>query len=563
MPTELKKSAIPSSLTPEHTQQNGGLESEDLSLRQAIRVLRKRKHIVFWTTLLVAALVLLVSSLMQPYYSSTAAIEIQKNQSDLGGGSVGELVSGLTGDDDVKTSIQTEVSVLQSDDLGIETIERTHYEDHQRAGRHLFKVPEREPDERGLPLSQAPKARGRLLEAFESHLKILPIPDTRLIQVIFEDPDPKFAADTTNAFIDQYVQDRLQRRNSSTLQATGWMTGEIDDLKNQVQAAEQNLINYQRQSGLIVMPSSSTASLGQPGGGAPSVTSPVLDRLTQLNTSLVAAETNRITQEALFHLAKSDDVDALSNTALEMQASGSGNSQAGGLFAGLLSLRQQEIPLKLQLASELQTYGPKNPHLVDLQGQLDSLTQEMKTEVQRIVNTTEMNYKSALQTENGIRTAYAAEEQEAFKMNDSAIRLAVLQQEADSTRTLYEDLYTKLQESKLSVGTQSSNIAVISRGLPSPRPTRPKKALYTAIGLMAGLVLGVLATFLLDSLDDRVNSIDEVEKLSALPVLAAIPQVLTSAAALQGKRAQARIMQGNAMQLNGSPTSEASEAYRT
>jgi len=80
--------------------------------------------------------VLGVSFFLRPYFSSTAAIEVQKNQSDLGGGSLGALASTLTGEDDVKTELQTEVSVLESDDLGIETIERTNFEAHQKVWGH-------------------------------------------------------------------------------------------------------------------------------------------------------------------------------------------------------------------------------------------------------------------------------------------------------------------------------------------------------------------------------------------------------------------------------------------
>ena len=564
MSPTFERSDIPSSLLPDNSAPSGGLESEDLSFRQALRTVRRNKYIVIGTTLGLASAVLIFSFIMRPYYSSTVAIEIEQNQNDLGVGSLGNVASSLTGGEADKTALQTEVSVLQSDDLGIETIERTHYEDHQGALKHRFGASERAPEERGLPLSQAPHARSTLLDGFESHLKVLPLPDTRLIQVTFQDPDPNFAAETANALIDQYVQDRLQRRNSSTLQATGWMTGEINDLKKQVQDSEQKLIDYQRKSGLIVSPGPPPRGSGSmtAGSGGATTTSPVLDRLTQLNVDLVAAETNRITHEALFRLATSGNVDALSNTALEMQASGAGSSQSG-LFSGLLALRQQQTALRLQQSELAQTYGAKNPHVLDLNNQMDLLNREIKTEVRRIVNTTEMNYKAALDTENGIRSAYTAEEQEAFKMNDSTIRLAVLQQEADSTRGLYEDLYTKLQELKLTVGTQSSNIEVISRALPAAEPTRPKKVLYTAIGLLVGLVLGVLVAFIHDSLDDSVTSVEEVERLSGVPVLAGIPSFIASSISLPGKRPSKDAAKNAERQSYGKSTSEVSEAYRT
>jgi len=520
-----KKTPIPRALIPDNASFAGGLESEDLSFRQAIRTVRKRIHIVLWTMLVAGALTLVVSILLRSYYSSVATIEIEKKQSDPLEGSLGSLASSLGGSDDVKTELQTEVSILQSEALGIETIEQTKFEEHQNKGWHLFGY-ERSLQERGLPLRDAPIARERLLKKFEDHLTIATIPDTRLIQVTFEDPDPKFAADTTNALIERYTQDRLARRNSSTVQATGWMSGEIDDLNKQVQASEQRLIDYQRQSGLIVVPAASSSGQGQSGGGGgTTVTSPVLDRLTQLNTSLITAEANRITQEALYQLAKSGDVDGLTSMASGMQSSGTGGGgPQSEVFSGLLALRQQQTSLKLQLTSALQAYGPKNPHLIDLDKQLGTINQEIKEEGKRIVNTTEMNYQLALKAEDGIRKAYEVQEQEAYKMNDAQIRLAVLQQEADSTRALYQDLYTKLQESKLSEGTQSSNISVVSGALPPAQPLHPKRPMNVAIGLAGGLFLGLIATFVLDTLDDSVVTSIEVENLTGVPVLGSIPR---------------------------------------
>jgi len=561
-----KKSTIPSSLIPDGSVLTGSLESEDLSFRQAIRTVRKRKHIVFLMALIIGVLTFIISLVLRPYYSSVAAIEIEKQQNDMMGSALGQLASSLGGGDDVKTEIQTEVTVLQSDALGIETIERTHFEDHQSKYWRVFGGGQRVPSERGLPLSEAPITRERLLKEFESRLTITPVLDTRLIQVAFEDPDPKFAANITNALIDQYIHDRLERRNSSTVQATGWMSGEINDLNKQVQVAEQRLIDYQRQSGLIVIPSAggNISSQGVSGAATPTVSSPVLDRLTQLNSNLVTAESNRITQEALYRLAKSGDVEALANMAAGLQASSANGSVQGGTFNGLLALRQQQTSLKVQLSSAMQIYGLKNPHLIDLDKQLATIDQQIQEEVKRIVNTTEMNYQVALKSEDGIRKAYDAEEREAYRMNDSQIRLAVLQQEADSTRALYQDLYTKLQESKLSEGTQSSNVSIISGALDPARPLHPKKVLNTVIGLIAGLIIGVVATFVLDNLDDSIVTSIEVENSTGVPVLGSIPHFDQSPRSYGRRNQQMAPVTAPAIGawIAKQPTSQVAEAYR-
>src|SRR5215470_2873541 len=163
MPLTSKKSVIPSALVPDNPALAGGLESEDLSFRQAIRVIRKRKQLVLGMALAGGLLALTVSFLLRSIYSTTATIEIERQQNDPMDSALGQLASSVGGTDDTKTEIQTQVSVLQSDALAIEAMERTHFEDHEKQGWNPFGRKDRLPEERGLPLSQAPVVRERLL----------------------------------------------------------------------------------------------------------------------------------------------------------------------------------------------------------------------------------------------------------------------------------------------------------------------------------------------------------------------------------------------------------------
>jgi polysaccharide biosynthesis transport protein len=567
MPSIRRPSTIPPSLRPDTVAISGGVEGEDLSFRQAVQVVRRRKRIILLVTFAVGALVLIVSLILRPYYSSVSTIEIEKQQNDALDSALGQLAS-IGGTDDTKTEIQTEVSVLESDALAIETMERVHFEDHQKEGWKFFRDADRKLEEQGLPLIDAPIARERLLRKFSKRLAVAPIEETRLVQITFEDHDPRFAADVTNALISQYVHDKLGRRNSSTLQATEWMTQQISDLNRQVEAAQQKLIDYERKSGLIVYPGAQSTTANQSGSTPASVSSPVLNRLLQLNQDLVTAKEARITREGIFRLAKAGNVDALSNIA-EAQISSMSTISTGlapaGMFGGLATLRQQQGALKLQIASTLQSYGAKNPHLVDLSNQVAEVDRQIRDEVRRIVSRAELDYEMAQKAEDGIQRAYDNEAREAYKINDAQIRLAVLQQEADSTRILYEDLYTKLEESKLSIGMQPSNIAIIGGGLRPARPKHPNVPLNTCAGIAAGLFLGVVSAFIRDHLDDSIMTAEQAEELTGISVLGLIP--LFEDLPTSSKNGASPPAEGVPKAEPGawavtSPRSKATEAYR-
>jgi succinoglycan biosynthesis transport protein ExoP len=538
----------------------GGLEGEDISFQQAFRVIRKRRYIILGLVVACGGLALLASCMLSPYYKAKALVEIEKQQGDPMASALGQLAGSLGGTDDTKTEIQTQVSVLQSDALAIETMHQTRFGDHvkhpwwEQLEAKLWRGPSE-------PAFREAAEREAMLTYFSDRLTVTPIPDTRLIEVTFEDTDPVYSAILTNALVNQYIRDRLGRRNLTTIQASEWMSNQIADLNKQVEAAQQRLIDYQRKSGLIVSPGA-TSNSAQPGTSA-SVSSPVLDRLTQLNKDLVSSRELRITREAIYVLAKSGDADALVNMAAGQSSAALGQNSQSGALNGLSALRQQEVTLKLQLSSALQSYGPKNPHLVDLDGQLLEIHRQIDQEIQGVIGGAGLDYQVALKAEGGIQQAYDREEQEAYKVNDSQIHLAVLQQEADSTRVLYEDLFTKLQESKLSVGTQSSNVAVISNALRPARAAHPKKGLNTGIGIGAGMFLGVVLAFVLDNCDDAIGSGTQVEELTGFPVLGLIPQ-FESTVRPSRRKSDHSVKGASVLRalIPAEPTSEAGEAYR-
>lgn len=506
-----------------------GVESRDLTLRQLVRVFRKRKSVVYGVGAICVIAALALSLTMRPYYASTATIEIERDQTNPMESSLGEVAGSLGGMSDSKVEIETEVAVLQSDDLALETMEKTHYEQMEYPySLHWFGMGERPAVEKGLPLDRAPVTRKRLLERFSKNLHVKENEGTRLIQITIEDPDPKFAAELAATMINLYINDRLERRNSSTLQATQWMDTEIEGMKKQVDQTQNALIDFQQKSGLLALPSSTTPSLE--GGMATSGTSglairsPELDRFAQLNQSLVAAETDRIAKEAIYRVAQAGDPEALAQMGESLSTASPGaGTQETGMFSDLVNLRQQEVAINLQIASVQRVYGPKNPHMIDLGRELSTVHNQMQVEVKRIVNRAHLDFEMARKTEDSIRGQYDSELKSAYSANDAQVHLAILQEEADAMRMLYEDLHTKLLEAKLQIGMKAANIGMISRALPQAKPVRPLPALYTMIAIPVGLLLGVAGAFVMENMDDTFATNQEIEEQLGVPVLASIP----------------------------------------
>jgi capsular exopolysaccharide synthesis family protein len=564
-------SAVPSALDPGSAAFAGGLEGEDLSFRQAIRILRKRYRGILLVAAVCLALVVAICLILPAQYQSTSTIELAQNQSDPMSGELGEVASSLTGQSDLKTDLATAENVFQDPLLGTEVLERLHVEDRIYDKGLPFWQKGKIPDKaHRRPLREDAVAREYLLKAFEKKLNIEEIPDSRLLKIGYKDPDKNFSAEVVNTIVDQYIRDTLSRRNIVTLQASEWMAGQLDELRKQVEAAQQKLVDFQKKSGFIAVPSmgmtgGSVASGGIPqASSGPELHSPLLDRLLSLNAILVQDQANRITMEAIYRVAQTQDPNAIAAMASSLATgTGSGGGQSN-MLSGLLALRAQEIGLKQQLAATSNAYGPKNPHVTQINQQIDYLQTEIKQEDARILATAASNVKMAEAAENGTKKEVDDLTQQADGINDSAVRLAVLQQEADSTRALYEDLFTKLQEARMAQETQASNVAVISVALPSAKPKFPNWFLLIPVGIGGGLVLGVIAAFIRETLDDTIVTTTQIENITRIAVLGLIP-LYEPSAPRPGRKKPATGVQPPvfADPVMDEPRSQAAEAYRS
>ena len=68
------------------------------------------------------------------------------------------------------------------------------------------------------------------------------------------------------------------------------------------------------------------------------------------------------------------------------------------------------------------------------------------------------------------------------------------------------------------------NVTLFEPAQTPPAPNRPKTKVNTAVGAVAGLILGIVAAFALDALDDTIKARDDVAQALDLPVIGAIPR---------------------------------------
>ncbi len=580
----------------------------DLEFREIVRILRRRQIAIITTLGLGIALAALAILLAKKEYSSTAIIEMnQEGGSALGLADLSGIASGLGDQDKMNMDLLTQQTVIMSDNTAIRVIE-----DLKLDANPPFAIPVSGKEtpleqERGLPLDRAPLQRERLLKIFRSGLRVSLIKGTRLLTVTYTDTDPNRASAVANAVVDAYMNESTQARFQASSKASLWLTGQLAALKQKVEESQSRVTAFQREPGLIgiaMAPSVQEVPINRDAqiihtrnhlqrrrvsrgschncstwnNSGPtqsqvsnSPDSVAIERLIELNRDLTKAEVARIAREAIYKMTQTQDPEVVlgagSSTLASVLGPDSPLAPGGADLVLLQQLRQQLAQVKVQLATANTKYGAKNPVMIQLQNEEASVVLQIRAELERIRTRTKNELDLAILAESGIRQQIAAQEQVVDKVTEKEDQLVLLQEEAQSNREIYQDLYSKLEEASVTAGIKASNVTLVDPARTPALPSYPEKRATIGFGALIGLVIGFLSAFLWDYFDDSIATPEQVEQITAIPVIGAIPdfQQKQSIASKYGTepRLKDRAAPKSSAWLLRAPRSQIAESYRS
>jgi len=500
--------------------------TKELTLRDLALVLQRKRRLVYITVLAFVVLAGVYCALCTRRYEATGVVQLQKEGADPMGldSLMSTAASGASDALDANIDLQTQANILQSDTLALRTIEALHLEDTHDFRPHwspLERIQEEigfggAGDVPGAKLEDSPSRRARALKIFSKNLTVKPVSGTRLIEIDYLNPDPNLAAAVVNTLTKELSDYTFQTRFDATSEASKWLGDQMGDLRKNSEQLQAKVVNLQRQSGVY--------SLGATDNqGHEMAYSGVLDRLQQATQALTAAQQNRILRGAIARAAENGDAEMLSGLA----GNGIGaTSQMGANSLSLLqNLRQQEATERATLKEAEAKFGPDYPKLAEMRGNLAGLERSIQDEISRIRGRAKSDYAVAIQAETSTRAEYSEARKQADVLNNKAIDYAIAREEAEQSRTLYDDLLKRLNEAGVLEGLQSTNITVVDPGRAPAKAKKPNIPVYMALSLCLGLFFGCCGALLVDSLDNKINSLADVEEELGHPVLGLLPQV--------------------------------------
>src|SRR5262245_20799599 len=329
-------------------------------------------------------------------------------------------------------------------------------------------------------------------------LTIEPVKNTRLVLVKFDDPNPALAVEIANAVAAQFVKYGLETKQREAQTATAWLGEQIGKLRANAQQSSDALQAYQAKADLLGVQDQRQATQ---------------TKLVDSNRAYLEAQNQRLAAESklreLNRIAKdpttSDTLSSVVNDPL------------------IQKLKTQASDLSIERSKLAEMYRPKHPDLLEIDAQLQQVKQRLNDEVQKMIRAVGTEANIARAREESLLANMNDLRREARVLNEREAQAFSLQREKDTADELQVSVLKRLKETGLASALTASNIRVVERATRPTSPVRPRKQLIWVLSGMAGLALGVGVAFLSESLDNRIRSRDEIERVLGVPVLGVVP----------------------------------------
>ncbi len=343
---------------------------------------------------------------------------------------------------------------------------------------------------------------GGLATRLQWGLSVEPVPNTQLVRLVYRSSAPDFAARMANGFAQSFIDWGIESRSTTVGKASDFLGKQIEDLKNEIADRDAQLQAYSRSEDIVDF---------NPGSNV------TFQRLAALNKDYIEAVRNRIEKQAHYEEVASTPKESVAD------------AQSSGLVSDLM---KEQLQLERDYATQLKTFKPDWPPLVELKSKIDRgreyLDSVVDQQTQRAVKTAYAEYQTALRQEQKLTGEIETLKREAMDQNLAAVGFSNLQIEIKTRRELLDDLLRRQSETEVAArlqDTRESNVRIVDEALVPSGPYRPSLPKNVSTGLLAGLLLGLAAAFLVEYLDRSVKTAEELERLIGVPVLAVIPDV--------------------------------------
>jgi capsular exopolysaccharide synthesis family protein len=487
------------------TGQNGRRSASPESWTNAIQltsILRARWPVVGITALFSVAAMLLVITMMRPYWRATASIVVNAS-----GPQVLDDVRGVNDENlwdggSYQRYFETQKSVLGSRRVAADALESLGLsEDETFLGVDRIESEE----ERAAKAAEVDP-----IERLREITRVREIRNSRVLVVDADYPQREVAEEIAEAVIQAYLADIADSRVDTGVQAKQNLEEERASALATLRDAETRLDAFKSEHQIMSISLEDRQNL-------------ITQNIITLSQKAKTAQASRIELEARHRQAerlhKAGDVEGalllLEPAAREL----------------LDAMRTEQMEAERAFGAVKKRYGEKMVEYQEASNRLELANSRIEREGGQLLRSLGGELAAARDAEKSLSAALAKELERALELGRLEPEFRELEREVTTSADTYSVLSRRDAEIGITNRVERAPVEILDHATSSPDPVRPRKLLLLAASLLGGLTLGGLLALVIDLRDLRIRSASDLERAlsgSGLVVLGQLPQLASN-----------------------------------
>jgi capsular exopolysaccharide synthesis family protein len=356
-------------------------------------------------------------------------------------------------------------------------------------------------------LSSRQAAAGRLLANLDPQSSI----KSDFVVIEYYDEDPQLAADLANAIADSYKETRLEAENARINSAISQLDIQITAKVTEARDAFERSMKLKREGNVVELPATETNRAA----GRDDVSTPEQAMLQENAREVHKAEIDISLLEGQVKQLQALEGDDLIRQTAELRI------ENRTILADMPAYQQRINDRELKINSGL---GPKHPTILGLDSAIEKTRDALLAAAQDYRKSLSFRIQTAKDAYADAQRRYETQRTKILDVQSGSQEYLAAKREWDLLQADVTRLKDTRAQKQIELGTAKTPMTVYQPAEPEGKPLKPNIKLNLALGGIVGLLFGFGLAFFLEYLDTSVKSMDEVEKMLGIPVLAVVPK---------------------------------------
>jgi capsular exopolysaccharide synthesis family protein len=319
-----------------------------------------------------------------------------------------------------------------------------------------------------------------------SSLAIAPKQNTGILNIVIESTSPILAADVINELMEVYKEVTIEDKNASTKKSLDFIDANLREREQELDSIKQIYVAYQRVNNIIDPETQSTNYFAR-----------VEDAL-------------RLEQDQRLRLNNATRIqDYLRDKGNDLTTVPSSLGIEDPTLNGLVSSYNKTQMERKEL---LENVMPGHVMVKHKTEEAEALREKILENVRNIRS----SYSSTI---GMLRSTGSQATSQLKTLPNKKQDLINIQQQLESKAQIYNTLLVKREESAIALASTISNTKVLQEAEPNPQPVKPRSRNIQMLAIVVGIIIPTLIIVILEVLNDKVTSKNDIERLTDATVL--------------------------------------------